>query len=121
MFRFSGKFGIESHGYSANPLSAKFIKLSNTLKQFVGKLPTNCLSMFDHFVGLALKGLKETYFLKMLGVWFCVRELYLIYCLLCRSSHRGCSLKIGVLKNVANLSGKDTMKMKERLQHRCFL
>ena len=42
-----------------NPLSAKFIKWSNTLKQFVGKLPTNCLSVFDHFVGLALKGLKN--------------------------------------------------------------
>ena len=27
------------------------------LKQFVGNLPTNCLSVFDHFVGLALKGL----------------------------------------------------------------
>ena len=38
-----------------NPLSAKFIKWSNTFKQFVGKLPTNCLSVFDHFVGLALK------------------------------------------------------------------
>ena len=42
---------------SLNPLSAKFIKWSNKLKQFVGKLPTNCLSVFDHFVGLALKGL----------------------------------------------------------------
>ena len=31
-----------------NPLSAKFIKWSNA---------TNCLSVFDHFVGLALKGL----------------------------------------------------------------
>ena len=41
-----------------NPFSANFTKLSNTLKQFVGKLPTNCLSVFDHFVGLALKGLK---------------------------------------------------------------
>ena len=41
-----------------NPLSAKLIKWSNTLKQFVGKLPTNCLSVFDHFLGLALKGLK---------------------------------------------------------------
>ena len=39
-----------------NPLSAKFTKWSNPLKQFVGKLPTNCLSVFDHFVGLALKG-----------------------------------------------------------------
>ena len=40
-----------------NPLSAKFMKWSNTLKQFVDKLLTNCLSVFDHFVGLALKGL----------------------------------------------------------------
>ena len=30
-------------------------KMVNTLKQFE---PTNCLSVFDHFVGLALKGLK---------------------------------------------------------------
>ena len=41
-----------------NPLSANFPKWSNTLKQFVPKLPTNCLSVFDHFVGLAFKGLK---------------------------------------------------------------
>ena len=40
-----------------NPLSAKFIKWSNTLKQIVVILPTICLSMFDHFSGLALKGL----------------------------------------------------------------
>ena len=39
-----------------NPLSPNFTKWSNTLKQFVGKLWTNCLSVFDHFVGLALKG-----------------------------------------------------------------
>ena len=40
-----------------NPLSANFTKWSNTLKQFVGNLPTNCSSVFDHFVGFALKGL----------------------------------------------------------------
>ena len=40
-----------------NPLNVKFAKWSNTLKQFFGKLPTNCLSAFDHFVGLILKGL----------------------------------------------------------------
>ena len=40
-----------------NPLSANPTKWSNTLKQFVSKLPTNCLSVFDHFVGLLLKGL----------------------------------------------------------------
>ena len=32
-----------------NPLNANFTKWSNTLKQFVGKLP-----VFDHFVKLAL-------------------------------------------------------------------
>ena len=36
-------------------LSTNLTKWSNTLKQFVGNLPTNCLSLFDHFVGLALK------------------------------------------------------------------
>ena len=40
-----------------NPLSANFTKWSNTLKQF-GKLTTNCLSVFGHFVRLPLKGLK---------------------------------------------------------------
>ena len=40
-----------------NPLSANPTKWSNTLKQFVGKLPTNYLSKLDHFVGLVLKGL----------------------------------------------------------------
>ena len=40
-----------------DPLSAKLTKWPNTLKQFVGNLPTNCLSVFGHFVGLALKGL----------------------------------------------------------------
>ena len=41
-----------------NPLIANPTKWSNTLKQFVGKLPTNCLSVFDHFVKLAFKGLR---------------------------------------------------------------
>ena len=43
-----------------NPLSANFTKCLNTLKQFVGNLPTNFLSVFDDFVGLALKGLTIT-------------------------------------------------------------
>ena len=37
-----------------NPLSANPTKWTNTLKQFVGKLPTNYLSVIGHFVGLAL-------------------------------------------------------------------
>ena len=39
------------------PLSANPAKWSNTLKQFVGNFPTNCLIVFDHFVKLALKEL----------------------------------------------------------------
>ena len=42
----------------SNPLSANPTKSLNTLKQFVGNLPTNCSSVFDYFVKLALKGLK---------------------------------------------------------------
>ena len=40
-----------------NPLNTNPTKWSNTLKQFVGKLSTNWLSVFDHFVKLALKAL----------------------------------------------------------------
>ena len=42
---------------SFNPSRANPPKWSNTLKQFVRNLPTNCSSVFDHFVKLALKGL----------------------------------------------------------------
>ena len=56
----SRKFGIKMsllENY-LSPLSANPTKWSNTFKQFFGKLPTNCLSVFDHFVKLAVKGLK---------------------------------------------------------------
>ena len=43
--------------FDLNPLSANSTKWSNTLKQFVSNLPTNYLSVFDHFVGLGLQGL----------------------------------------------------------------
>ena len=46
-----------------NPLSDNPTKWSNTLKQFVGKLLMNCLSVFDHFVGLSLKAYVR-YFLR---------------------------------------------------------
>ena len=39
---------------SANPQNGE------TLKEFVGNLSTNCLSVFVHLVKLALKGLVET-------------------------------------------------------------
>ena len=40
-----------------NPLRANPILWLSTHKQFVNSLPTNCWSVFDHFVGLAYKGL----------------------------------------------------------------
>ena len=50
--------GLKREGLKTNPnpLNANFTKRSNTFKQFVGNLPTNCLSGFGNFVGLALKG-----------------------------------------------------------------
>ena len=53
---FSGVFFVNNFEQSPmthvlNPLGANHTKWSNTLKQIV------CLSMFHHFVGLALKGL----------------------------------------------------------------
>ena len=33
--------------------------VKDTIKQFVGSLPANCLSVIDHFVGLALNGLRR--------------------------------------------------------------
>ena len=42
-----------------NPLKANPTKWSNILKQFVGNLPTNCLSVFGHFAKSAIKGLKS--------------------------------------------------------------
>ena len=47
-----------------NTLSAKPTKWASTLKRFIGNLPANCLSVFDHFVDLALKGLIASLFLK---------------------------------------------------------
>ena len=51
------------------PLSANPKKLSNTPKQFVDSLPMNCLSLFDHFVGLALKGLSICHFQCYRLIW----------------------------------------------------
>ena len=44
-------------GYFFNPLSINPTEWSKALKQFVGNLPTNCLSVFDHFVELNFIGL----------------------------------------------------------------
>ena len=49
-------FMFKAH-FVLNPLSTNPTKWSKIL-QFVDNLPTNCLSVFDHIVGLALKGLR---------------------------------------------------------------
>ena len=70
-----------------NPLSANPTKWSSTLKQFVGNFPTNYLRVFDHFVGLALKGLKysginrvlqdsETLSIKYHDQIFCIKVAF---------------------------------------------
>ena len=46
--------------YVLNPLSANPTKWSKTLKKLVGSFPTNRLSVFDHLVKLALKGLNSS-------------------------------------------------------------
>ena len=60
------------------PLSANITKRSNTFKQFVANLPTNCLSVFDHFVGLALKGLITAVYFKDHN-----RVFKIVYCIRC--------------------------------------
>ena len=52
------KFSINWSSKTVNPLNANPEKWSNTLKQIVGNLPTICLNVFDHFMNLALKGLR---------------------------------------------------------------
>ena len=55
----TGKNSKTYYNNRFNHLSANITKWSITLKQYVLKLSTNCLSVFDHFVGLALKGLRS--------------------------------------------------------------
>ena len=50
---------IEKISKNLNHSSTNPTKWSNTLKQFVGNLPTDCLSVFDHFVKLAFNELKN--------------------------------------------------------------
>ena len=43
--------------YTINPLSLNVTKMVKHTRTIHRLLPTNCLSVFDHFVDLALKGL----------------------------------------------------------------
>ena len=50
----------------------KMVKHTQTIRQF---LPKNCLSVFDHYVGLALKGLNP---LINIGVYIFRKLIYII-------------------------------------------
>ena len=69
IYRASKKIPVNHHDFRAVyswktamqiclTLKAPIPKNGQTLKQFFGNLSTNCVSVFDHFVKLALKGLK---------------------------------------------------------------
>ena len=62
-----------------NPISVNPTKWSKTLKQFFGKLPTNCLNVFDHFAKLALKGLNlDSLVTLILYIWMPTRTSELL-------------------------------------------
>ena len=93
-----------------NALSTNITKWSNTLKQFVGKLTTNCLSVFDHFVGLALKGLKYlitikiTYFYEkeptLIGTYYYFEPTELHSYILFIKYFYDTLLKLGIPRNI---------------------
>ena len=51
----------KTNSINVGPLSANHTKCTNTLKQFPGNFPTNCLSEFNYFLGLELKGLGHAF------------------------------------------------------------
>ena len=59
---------VEIKSLKFNPLSGNPTKCSNTLKQFVGCEPTNCLGVFAHFVWVGAYRVKvsvSSIFLRM--------------------------------------------------------
>ena len=61
MYNVTERLGLCYLTSNLNPLSANPTKWSDTLKQYVGNLRTDCLSVCDDFVKLVLKGLKNKY------------------------------------------------------------
>ena len=45
-------------------------------------LPTNCLSVFDHFVGLTLKGLRPAHLFAMQIIFIYADQIYLLFVVL---------------------------------------
>ena len=80
---------INSDSQNFNTLSAYPTKWSNTHKQFIGKLLANCLSVFDHFVKLVLKGLKKF-----------LNQLVFMYSIICRYPSWFPALQWAPIKNI---------------------
>ena len=57
---FLSKVTVKVHKFKRQPH-----KMVKHTQLFVGKFPTNCLSVFDHFVGFSLKGL--THYVPIFG------------------------------------------------------
>ena len=53
------KYCLEPLEGGCSPVDKTQIFYRPTSSKCQDELPTNCLSVFDHFVGLALKGLRE--------------------------------------------------------------
>ena len=54
---FQGLYELNINLEWVSPLCANPTKMVNHTQEIPRLLPTNCSSVFDHFVGLALKGL----------------------------------------------------------------
>ena len=96
-----------------NPLSANPTKWSDTFKQFVGKLPTSCLSVFDHFVGLALKGLSRLFSIMLYSAVFSYYRLWMF-----PPMHLFCSLSNGWLPSTLLLLSKIILFSRVHAGHR---
>ena len=124
--------GIEDHCFSLflekaflHPLSANPTKWSNTLRR---QQPTIFLSAFDHFVGLALKGLRQVFYTKT-HVLNPTRTNFPLYFHCCRYSETGLFVSTSNLFKVTfekaaqlgSVNQKSVRKMVIMLRNMLFL
>ena len=79
LFLIVQEFVYHQSNTSLNSVSANSTKWSSILKESVDKLPINCLNVFDHFLGLALKGLIASYITRTQNITVFKRGLKLMY------------------------------------------
>ena len=79
--------GKEPRRFFFLTLLAPISQNGQTLKQFVGNLPTNCVSVFDYFVGFWRKGLRYSSLFFYVSVIDSFMQFWmLIKCLICGNS-----------------------------------